>query len=112
MELPVESLTVRQMLEQYKAFKRLLKEDCVDYSAYTANISTKKRPGRVPVDTEAGHVNGQLVGRPMLRRKSVAVATMACDVSGDDDSDDEEWGGFKSGRRKSAPSVRTTRGKK
>ena len=91
-----------------QAFKRLLKEDSVDYAAYTANISTKKRPGRVQIDTDAAHVNGS---RAMPRRKSVATATVEYDVSGDDESD-EDWGGSKAGRRKSAPTGRSTRGKK
>lgn len=111
-DLPVESsTTVRQMLEQYKAFKRLLKEDSVDYAAYTANISTKKRPGRIQVDADAAHVNGHPVARAMPRRKSVATAAVGYDVSGDDDSD-EDWGASRSGRRKSAPPVRTSRGKR
>ena len=92
-----------------QAFKRLLKEDSVDYAAYTANISTKKRPGRVQIDSDAAHVNGNPVVRTMPRRKS--VATVEYGVSGDDESD-EDWGGSKAGRRKSAPTGRTTRGKK
>lgn len=94
-----------------QAFKRLLKEDSVDYAAYTANISTKKRPGRIQVDADAAHVNGHPVARAMPRRKSVATAAVGYDVSGDDDSD-EDWGASRSGRRKSAPPVRTSRGKR
>lgn len=94
-----------------QAFKRLLKEDSVDYAAYTAHISTKKRPGRVQIDNDAPHLNGNPVSRAMPRRKSVATATVEYDVSGDDESD-EDWGGSKAGRRKSAPTGRSTRGKK
>lgn len=111
-ELPVESpTTVRQMLEQYKAFKRLLKEDSVDYAVYTANISTKKRPSRAQVDADSPHTNGHLVSRVTQRRKSVAATAVEYDVSGDDESD-EDWGASKSGRRKSAPAGRTPRVRK
>jgi len=95
----------------HQAFKRLLKEDSVDYAAYSASIPTRKRPGRFQVDSEAGHVNGHPVGHTMPRRKSVAAVTLEYDVS-DIDVSDEDWGGSKSGRRKSVPTGRITRGKK
>lgn len=94
----------------HQAFKRLLKEDSVDYAAYTANISTKKRPGRIQVDTDADHANGHPVSRALPRRKSVAAVTLEDDVSGEDDSD-EDWGVTKPGRR-TAPPVKISRGRK
>lgn len=94
-----------------QAFKRLLKEDSVDYAVYTANISTKKRPSRAQVDADSPHTNGHLVSRVTQRRKSVAATAVEYDVSGDDESD-EDWGASKSGRRKSAPAGRTPRVRK
>ncbi|KAL2629314.1 hypothetical protein R1flu_014000 [Riccia fluitans] len=117
-ELPVESpTTVRQMLEQYQAFKRLLKEDAVDYSTYTANIPTKKR-GRATAAShgetvDGGHANGFPVPTPTrtLRRKSTAaiVDHPGSGESGEDS--DEEWGsGGGKKRKKAAASGTRVRG--
>ncbi|KAJ7532193.1 hypothetical protein O6H91_14G075900 [Diphasiastrum complanatum] len=103
------SSTIRQMLEKYQAFKRLLKEDATDYSTYTSSI-TKKRarttqsiasPGN-PIETH--QVNGHVETRT-LRRKSGSTVSASRDVgsSGEDDDDDndddyEDWKGKKQKR--------------
>jgi hypothetical protein len=86
-----------------QAFKRLLKEDSVDYATYTANIPTKKRAGRAQTahgDTtaDATHANAHTPIRSMPRRKSVTMV----DYEGDscEDESDEDWGD--KARRKSA----------
>jgi len=114
-ELPIDApTTVRQMLEQYQAFKRLLKEDSMDYAVYTANIPVKKgRASRAQAtDTDSAQANGHSVQRSMPRRKSVAATAVEYADSGDDESD-EDWGGDKARRRKSAPPGKArSRGKK
>jgi cohesin loading factor subunit SCC2 len=114
--LPLESsTTTQQMVEQYKVFKRLLKEDTLDYAAYTANISTKKRPARVSTDNHdnAPHVNGggqSVVARAQPRRKSVTQATVENDDSDADDSG-EDWGASKSGTKNHHSASKATRKK-
>ncbi|GFQ01435.1 nipped-b-like protein [Phtheirospermum japonicum] len=56
------------LLRRYQDFKNALKEDTVDYSAYTANIKRK---------------------RPPARRSGKAVRMV--DLNEEDDDDDEDW---------------------
>ena len=85
-----------------QAFKRLLKEDSVDYATYTANVPTKKRASRGqsgPADNDGAQANGHIGSRAAPRRKSTAAAEYG-GVS-DDDGSDEDWGD-KSKRKRSA----------
>ncbi|CAM6093121.1 unnamed protein product [Calypogeia fissa] len=85
-ELPTDTATtVRQMLEQYQAFKRLLKEDAMDYSTYTANIPTKKRGRAAAVNNveagEAGpaHASTTPVTRTLRKRNQTAAIVDGAD---------------------------------
>lgn len=92
----------------------MLKEDSMDYAVYTANIPVKKgRASRAQAtDTDSAQANGHSVQRSMPRRKSVAATAVEYADSGDDESD-EDWGGDKARRRKSAPPGKArSRGKK
>ncbi|KAH7414591.1 hypothetical protein KP509_14G000800 [Ceratopteris richardii] len=126
-EIPTGSPnTIKQMLEQYQAFKRLMKEDTMDYSAYASTIVRKRNrssvvPGLQPIQEaeipEPVHV-------PTLRstrRRSAAAPQKTgnaedgddssdVDVDDDDYSDEDEDDGeyFRKGKRrkKSKGSVR------
>ncbi|KAG6556205.1 hypothetical protein Mapa_002146 [Marchantia paleacea] len=106
-ELPIEPpTTVRQMLEQYQAFKRLLKEDAMDYSTYTANIPTKKRGRAAAVanhgeTVDGGQANGYTPPTRTLRKKTAAsIVDEPGSESGEET--DEEWGGVGGKKRKRA----------
>ncbi|RVW30416.1 Sister chromatid cohesion protein SCC2 [Vitis vinifera] len=76
-EMHIDSPTTHQeLMQRYQEFKSALKEDTVDYSAYTANIKRK---------------------RPAPRRGVKSGRMMGGDDE-DEDDDDEDWTG---GRRQS-----------
>ncbi|XP_057824377.2 sister chromatid cohesion protein SCC2 isoform X1 [Cryptomeria japonica] len=98
-ETPIEvPKTVSKMLAQYQEFKRLLKEDSIDYSTYTAQIP-KKRPRAVAsqTDTTKGvQTNGHLPARSL--RAKIVTPSRRINRAGsgeseneDDDYDDEDW---------------------
>lgn len=114
LDKPMKGSTNLLVLFSEQAFKRLLKEDSVDYATYTANVPTKKRASRGqsgPGDHDGAQANGHTASRAAPRRKSTAAAAEYGGDS-DDDGSDEDWGD-KSKRRKSAPGGRARgRGKR
>ncbi|KAI5058048.1 hypothetical protein GOP47_0026218 [Adiantum capillus-veneris] len=94
--------TIKQMLEQYQAFKRLMKEDTMDYSAYASSIVRKRnRSSHVPAVQHMEEVempeNGHIPTLRSGRRKSAPVLSKAPDVddrdgySDDDDVADDDY---------------------
>eukprot|EP01018_Ginkgo_biloba_P006884 Gb_05661 [translate_table: standard] len=101
-DTPISSTTIRQMLEQYQDFKRSLKEDSVDYSTYTANISKKRaRSGATQTDNTKGIQTNGCVPTRTLRTKSVSAVPRSekpgsseSEHEDDDDyDDDQDWAG-------------------
>ncbi|KAH9304417.1 hypothetical protein KI387_008821 [Taxus chinensis] len=99
-DTPIEvPKTVSKMLAQYQEFKRLLKEDSVDYSTYTANIP-KKRARTVASQTDLTkgvQTNGHLPARS-LRAKIVSpshrnnkAGSGESENEDDDYDDDQDW---------------------
>lgn len=95
-------ITVREMLEQYQDFKRSLKDDSLDYSAYTANISKKRaRPTAAQVDgIKDTQMNGHVPTRTLraklvspARRVNKAVSSESENEDDDDYDDDQYWPG-------------------
>ncbi|MCO5609932.1 hypothetical protein L7F22_064167 [Adiantum nelumboides] len=125
-EIPTGSTkTIKQMLEQYQAFKRLMKEDTMDYSAYASSIVRKRnRSSVVPavqyIEEVENPENGHIPTLRSARRKSAPVASKAPDANdqeqysdddvADDDYDedqDDDYHGKAKRRRRSAAAGRT-----
>lgn len=93
--------TVREMLEQYQDFKRSLKDDSLDYSAYTANISKKRaRPTAAQADgNKDAQTNGHVPTRTLrkivspARKVNKAVSSESENEDDDDYDDDQYWPG-------------------
>lgn len=87
--------TIKQMLEQYQAFKRLMKEDTMDYSAYASNITRKRsRSSVVPgvQHTEEMEVpeNGHIpISRPARRKSAPVCIKTPIAEEGDEYSDND-----------------------
>lgn len=87
--------TIKQMLEQYQAFKRLMKEDSMDYSTYISNISRKRNRSSVPSgghhmeDMEA-QGNGHVPNLRPVRRKSVPMGIKTVSAEEDDGCSDDD----------------------
>eukprot|EP00250_Pteridium_aquilinum_P012903 c21018_g1_i1 orf=256-5733(+) len=87
--------TIKQMLEQYQAFKRLMKEDSMDYSAYASTISRKRNrssvvPGVQQVEESEVQENGHIpVLRPVRRKSAPFSIKTSLPGDGDGNSDDD-----------------------